>query len=172
MTVVPNPKTWVDNEVVSPQDLNTEIRDALNFILNKPAFKGGPIEQPLTANDTWTRVNFDNIYIDNTAIFDPATPDQVSVSVPGVYNVSVKAEFAAGTNGNRSVRVMMNGIQTVRAVGGASPDSTSSVGTTSLLYLTPDDVLSLDVRESGDGDTLLAGEQATYLTLTWQARDL
>lgn len=173
---IPTPRTWTDDELVTPQDLNTEIRDTIEFLLNKPIFRGAPNTGNTSGNNQWTQMTFTYIAVDNTGLFDSSTPDQITVKVPGTYEFYAQARFFAGNDGDRRVRIRKNG--TIIAFGeiGANPQGGTVVACSCAEYLGPSDVIKLDVQESGSGSQYLGGDQgslgyATTLMLKWISRD-
>lgn len=170
---IPNPKTWVDGEVVTATDLNAELRDAIAFLINKPAFKAAPDDMDSLVDGIYNRVTFTHIFIDNTSMFNATTPDQIQVTYPGVYDVYAQCRFNAGTDGARYIHILKNGTEMAFGEFGSNPGGQNVVNCSSFLYLTPDDILAFEVKETGSGSQALGvNDFSTFMQLKWVSRDM
>ncbi len=171
--VVPNPRTWVDGELVSPEELNTEIRDAINFVLNPPAVAANLTTPQTIPDSTWTTITFNLVTRDTDSISDLSTLGTYTIQTPGLYLLGCNAIWASNTSGVRHVAVFVNGVN----VGRESRDAISS-GVAGGLTISKSQVLTVgDVVEfkahqnTGAGRTLNgAGDEISSAFVLWCAK--
>lgn len=83
--VVPSPKTWVDGDIPDYSELQTELFDAVNFLLNPPTVKvRQTVAQSISAS-TWTPLSFDGVELDTHGATSTADKTKVTPQVPGWY---------------------------------------------------------------------------------------
>lgn len=93
--IVPTHKTWTDTEVVTAQDLNTELRDAFLFFHSQPYVYAEATTTQNAPADTLVRVNFDTMS-GNDDMWIASEPDIFTVNTPGVYMMGITGVFHGG----------------------------------------------------------------------------
>lgn len=121
---LPNPRTWVADEVVTAALLNTEIRDSVDFFLNRPyAYLTRSSDQSISAGATiafpWNSEHFDT-----HNGHDPSTNNtRYTIQESGVYLMAVTIPWSAGTGGPREVWFRLNGTTGFAQMTIDTPDS-------------------------------------------------
>lgn len=102
---IPEMRTWVDGETVTPQMLNEQVRDALEFVMNPPAcgVQLGASQSVLTS--TLTNIAFDVENFDRDFMWSLDFPDYVYIRTPGLYTISARVGFNNNASGVRIVRI-------------------------------------------------------------------
>jgi hypothetical protein len=173
---IPSMKTWVDGEVVSPQDLNEQIRDVGDFVLGgRPAGRVARRASTQTlATDAWTAVAWDTVDYDTDSLFDPGNPSYVQVQTTGLYLLTATMAIAGSSAGSiRGVRIRSNtqGTLTDSRTYPSSTNMTGGASTQSLLAA--GEVLYVEGYQNSGVDLVFAAypgvTTAEYcsLALTW-----
>jgi hypothetical protein len=93
--ILPNPRTWVANEIPPYSQLNTEIFADLTFLMQRPMIK---LRQTLTqsaATGVWVGINFNAEDIDPFNWHNPSVnPTRIIPTFPGWY----RGWFGTGTS--------------------------------------------------------------------------
>lgn len=105
---LPVMQTFVTGEIVTATKLNTNVRDAINFLLSPPLFIGRRnAAQPLSANnDTGIQWDVEELDADGMHTGTNAT---VTPLTPGVYDLEGHVAFAANATGTRLIQLFING---------------------------------------------------------------
>lgn len=101
MGTAPNPRTWVDGEVVTPQDLNTEIRDAIGFYLDPPFCHMELAASWTMTSNSYHDVPFDTVLRDSDGMAD-LSQNKVVIQTDGYYFVQGQCAFSSGTTSCRA----------------------------------------------------------------------
>ena len=124
---VPSLKTWESGHLTTEDDLNTHVRDAMNFFKSPPFVlltRGG--SQPAIASGSWHFIPWLGLPVsDNDGMFDNDDPEYITVRTPGLYALTAALMFTPyGNPGVRGVSIDWirsdNGTSLVIARGGAS----------------------------------------------------
>jgi hypothetical protein len=175
MASIPDPRTWYDGEIVSPENLNTEIRDALKFLLNPPAVAVRmDVDVPIT-NNTWTRVPFDTVLRDTDGISDALAPGLYTVVTPGLYISGMNVIFESNTTGRRDVAIYVNGENLGRMSGPAAPGGgVTGLSVSRSLILAVGDTVEFKVYQGSGADLdirgLTSAPERSGGYLTWLAQ--
>lgn len=103
--IIPSPRTWVDGELVSPQMLNTEIRDNLGYILSPPGLSVASDNSAFTlpGNDTPTYLPYNLVDFDNDGMYDPNNKDTFTVQTPGIWSLTASISIETHATGFRGL---------------------------------------------------------------------
>jgi hypothetical protein len=106
---VPAPITFTAALFVTDTILNTEIRDALNFLLSPPRCSLYKSADATIGDNTWGVISFD------TELYDPYTPgahsgtsSRLTAAEDGLYAVFAKIRFGGITSGAMDLDVRKN----------------------------------------------------------------
>lgn len=102
---VPTPRTWAPNDVVTGTMANTNIRDAFNFLLNPPKFKG--TLQTATAITTGPNIDFGTPQLDTYSGWD-ATNKRYVCQVAGRYFAKAQLKCDSTNTGPMAVRILVS----------------------------------------------------------------
>lgn len=111
MATVPSEITWVAGQVVTPAQLNANLRDAVNFIITPPmAVLRQVSTQSLATSGQWAAITWDTEDLNRDAMHSTVTnPSRVTANTAGWYHLSTTLDFAANTAGQRAVGWRING---------------------------------------------------------------
>lgn len=110
MALAPAPKTWVDTtDFFTAAVGNLEIRDALNFLLNKPRATLRRVANQSVPDTTAARaaISWDTEDSDSAAMWSSGT--NIVTQYAGRYVVSWVVNFATDPDGTRAVYIEANG---------------------------------------------------------------
>lgn len=130
---VPAPITWVDDIVYLASDYNTEIRDAIGFLLHPPTFYGQSVglSTALTTS-VWTPIpiNTELINSEGAAMHSNVTNNtRINITHEGWWDFIVQGSWvpsSLGTTGRRIAGVRSNGTTQLRG----RKDATGGMTTT------------------------------------------
>src|SRR5690606_30094922 len=111
MAAVPDPITWSPNTVPTAAQFNTEIRDAVNFLLSP---KRALVRRTTTNQDippqTWTRLTGWNVEDADTDTIHSSSDPQLVAKTAGRYLVflSIRWEWHTFTGGARGMMICKN----------------------------------------------------------------
>jgi hypothetical protein len=170
---VPAPRTFVVGETEVAAYMNA-IRDALNFLLNKPIAQLIQNTVQSITNSTVTPVTFDGSVTDSYGGHSNVTnPSRYVAQVAGWYNISGPAAFATNSSGVRVARLRKTGTDVVyfdawaQAVTAAS--TPSAVAAEGILFLNVGDYAELCGYQTSGGSlsTIVAGPQSG-MSVLWE----
>jgi hypothetical protein len=151
---VPQQRSWNVGDVVTAAMLNQNVRDAVNFLLNPPAFLGIQSTLQSIPNGAWTGINIDTVQMDTyTGHNDAAHPSRYYAQVPGVYRVSGQADFVGNNTSFRSIKVQIDsgaysyGKVQIQALAGYDTGLSTSVD----VYLNINDYVEVAVYQFSGG---------------------
>lgn len=169
---VPSPRTFGVSEVENAAYLNS-LRDALNFLLNKPiAALSQSTTQSLT-NSTWTPINLDVTTVDSYGGHSNVTNNsRYTAVVSGWYKCCGAVSFSVNATGNRGANLAVNG---TRVTGGG--DFVGTIASNSLTISTPERLVFLNAGDyievhgyqtsGGALNTASASDLAPSLSISW-----
>src|SRR5690606_3317583 len=105
---VPSLKTWQSGDLVNENDLNTHVRDAMNFFKSPPFVlltRGG--SQSAISSGSWQFIPWLGVPVaDNDGMFDNGEPAYITVRTPGLYALTAALMFTPyGNAGVRGVSI-------------------------------------------------------------------
>lgn len=153
---IPAPRTWVDGEIVTPQDLNEQIRDAQEFLLAKPQVSLVQEVQEAVASPGYFPMSFQGVEIDTDGMFDPLAPTDITIQTAGVYLVIGQGSFEPNTTGYRTVRLTLPDSATniaMTRVSTTAPSGETSVNVSAITALSVGDRIQLQLNQNS-GSTL------------------
>lgn len=112
MSTAPNPKTWVDTtDYATAAVLNLEVRDALNFLLNKPRVSLRRVAAQSIPNPTSARVpiQWDTEDSDLAGMWSSGANTKIFTQYAGRYSASLIVDFAVNSTGSRALYCKVNG---------------------------------------------------------------
>lgn len=114
MSLAPSPKTWTDTtDFLTAANLNTELRDALTFLLQKPRVALRRVAAQSIPNTTAARVpiQWDTEDSDLASMWSSGANTKIFTQYAGRYSVAVIVDFAVGgtTGSSRALYVKANG---------------------------------------------------------------
>lgn len=151
MATIPTYTTWVDGQVVTADDLNTQLRDAGNFHKALPMVYLRASATQSIANNSDVALNFDteDVKVDLTHSVVSNTSRIVCVT-PGLYRLAGSIGWASNATGARSARWFLNGgaVSYVIQQPAAATGNLGCPAPTILLRLAAGDYVELMARQS------------------------
>lgn len=149
MVAAPSPRNWTNGELVTDTLLNTEIRDAVNFLLGtgKPFFKAIQTVVQSIPNNAFTAITFTTEQIDNmNGHSTSVNTSRYTCQMDGWYNLKGRIAFGSPpyTN-NRGAQFALNGA-VLRGTGvftAPAPDNDTVVDTSTYEFLQVGDYIEL-----------------------------
>lgn len=172
MATVPAEMTAVAGAILTATQWNTNVRDAINFILTPPMAILKQSGSQSLANNTWTTLTFDGEELDRDNMHNNTTNNsRATAQTAGYYDID--AIYAAPTNatGARATRLQVNAAN----VGGRSSSvmAASNFQTGVLIsgpvYLNVGDYVEIQANQLSGGalSTTNLGDTACILTARW-----
>lgn len=177
MTTVPVMRTWTAGELVTAAFMNTNIRDAGNFLLARPMAILRQTAAQSIASGGWTSVLFDTEDLDRDGGHSTVSnTSRYIAQTPGYQLVVYTLPWAVNATGARAGRLRLNGADSAATAagrstvgnGGATAD-TSCCGTGFLYFNgTTDYVELLGYQNSGGAlNTEVATDVSPRLQTLW-----
>lgn len=170
------PKTWTAGETLTAVDLNTHVRDNLEFLHSPPWVALKRTSNQVIDNNTWTRVqNWSVVDGDASLLNSLNRAVEVPISPAGMWEFCATVRWATSDVGARIIRLV-----TSQAVFGATEQRLSAVQAVASVN-TVDSAATILPRPSsgvftvelwvwqGSGGTLdlVAADNAPMLTARW-----
>ena len=168
------PRTWVNAETVTHTQLNTHIRDNLDFLHSKDHCSVYDSSDQSIADSTWANLNFDSEHFDSNTMHSTVTNNaRVKCNSDGLYLCVFKVTFATNTTGTRRVQIRENAAGssaggTARGVwnGEGLSSETTIIGGSRLLRLVDTDYVEIFAYQtSGGALNVTMGSAETWLQL-------
>lgn len=172
MATVPSPATFTTGEVVTAAKLNTEIRDAVNFILNPPQVRLYLTANQSTASTTVTVLSGWTELRDSDAMYAAGSPTRITFNTSGVYQVSFGIRYANNTTGYRAALIRHNDTSDIHNVyHGPSPAIGTTANSSFMHYFAAGDYITLAARQSSGValDVLGGVDDYTFFQARWVA---
>lgn len=175
---VPAPKTWTAG-TVSVGDLNTEIRDALNFLLAPPRCYAYKSADGSLANATWDAIQLGVEAYDSHAAHDNSTNNsRLTAPESGLYNVTAHLMFATNSSGVRGldIRKNANAVQTggtdlaLVIIAGNGTTEARLIATVDVQLVQGDYCEVFGYQSSGGALNVIGGQANTFLSFRFVAR--
>src|SRR5258708_5416175 len=101
-----SPHSWNVGEIVTAAQLNTTLRDNMNFLYTPPAFRCYNSTDGNPSNDATTAHAFDSNRFDTDTMHSTVTNNTRGIAkTAGKYMFGGTVEFAANVNGHRELQV-------------------------------------------------------------------
>lgn len=142
--------------VLTAAQLNSNVRDAINFVINRPVCDlRQTVAQALT-NNAHTLITFDTEDVDNDNMHSPTTnPTRMTAQTAGRFTISAAVSFATNTSGRRLTSWFVNGTELSSAqleFGIAvSGNATQICSRTREIFLNVGDYLEADAFQNSGG---------------------
>lgn len=155
MATIPSPRTWVTGEVVTAAEMNTDIRDAVKFLLGgastrKPSFRTHLSAVVSIANNTTA-----------TAIWNTADEDTDSgystgsglytVATAGLWVFNARSLWASNAAGTRILAMRVNSVSSSTQFVSAAVDGFGRSSTTLVARCAVSDIVDATVFQSSGG---------------------
>jgi hypothetical protein len=108
------PKSWASNEVVTAANMNSHLRDNMNWLANdKPRCQGNRTAAQSIPNTTDTAVAFNTADSYDVGAMHDTVTNNTRFTVPtggdGLYQVEAWGDWAANATGTRALYLRTNG---------------------------------------------------------------
>jgi hypothetical protein len=156
---IPEPKTWVDGETVTPQMLNEQIRDVHNFFISgMPRIRMAQrVYDQVIPSGEWTNMQWDTMDYDTAGIWNALVPDKLTIAESGVYIITTNAFFGNSSAGVlRGVRIRSD-IQGSMADQRTVPLGFLSMTASTIAYLSAGEGIEIGVFQNSGADMAMAG---------------
>lgn len=145
------PRTWVTGEVVTAAQMNTHVRDDLNYLYNgRERCRVTDPVQTIT-NDTETAIAFSAEGYDTATMHDNATNNtRITIPTNGVYLLNANGYFSGDADGYRKISILWNGV-TEFAAAHTRPAGTelTPMSVTYVEFLSASQYVEMFVRHTG-----------------------
>lgn len=113
MATIPTAYTWTVGELMTASKLNSYLRDAVSFLLNKPyALLGRTTSQSIT-NSTTTDVGWDLELADSDGAHSTVTNNSRYIAqTAGVFSLDCSTPWAGNATGARELNFQVNALTT------------------------------------------------------------
>jgi hypothetical protein len=172
MATVPAEMTAVAGAILTATQWNTNVRDAINFIITPPfAIIKQSGSQSLT-NNTWTTITFDTEEIDRDNMHSTTTNNsRATAQTAGYYQIDAIYAASSNATGGRATRLQVNGANVAgrsTAVMTASNFQTGVV-VSGPVYLNVGDYVELQANQLSGGalSTVNLTDTGCILTARW-----
>lgn len=116
MATIPVQKTWADSTIPTHTEFNTNIKDAVNFLLRPPRVIVRRSSNQTIPCESWTRVDWSTDDSDDPDGMYPGDHNsRIAIVTPGWYEVKVSARWEStppnsfgGQNGARAIVAYVN----------------------------------------------------------------
>lgn len=124
MATIPNPPTFTVLEKLTAALVNTNVRDAVDFLTAVPFCVLTNTAAQSIANNSPTAITFDTEVIDQDGMHSTTTAtSRLTAVTPGWYMMSGNVPFNGAAAGSRWVAFQINGVPTSRAGFAAVPNA-------------------------------------------------
>lgn len=154
------PKDWEDNELVTAQMLNEQLKDNLTYLHEElPTAKVSKSSFAVVSGTT-TILSFDAEDYDNDGMFDSGTPAQLTCKTAGTYLVVAKASFDANATGIRQVEAKLVGVTVIASeiVASAGSSSATKLNAVAIYQLAVNDRIEMRVYQNAGSALNVTGD--------------
>lgn len=170
MATVPSPRTWVAGEVMTAANMNTHVRDAINYLLAPPRCEAYQSVSQNCTTGTVTTLTFTSETVDTDGIHSTSVnTSRMTIVTPGRYKVLGGCGIAANATGSRTLRVAKNAATTkaVRVAANTAGASTIMQIQDEVLCVAGDFIELTMTQDSGVTLATSAAQDSTYLHVVW-----
>lgn len=172
MATVPSPITWVTGVVVTASQLNTNIRDALNFFITPPLCVMRQVTGQSVGGGGYTAVTWDTEDIDRDGGHSTVSnTSRYTAQTAGWYDIQSTLVWPLSMTGNWVGTVLqINGLSASRYAKATAPVASgfnvaTTTGTT--LFLNVGDYVDTMAANGGSTATLATSDGASRTALRW-----
>lgn len=127
---VPSQRTWVVSGIVTAAMMNSDVRDAVNFLAQPPLFVGNQANAQSVSNAIWTAVSLDTTVGDSYSGHSNTTNNtRYTAQVAGWYACLGSVGWAANSGGVRYGSIFVNGAENFAYLENRAAPSASSTNT-------------------------------------------
>lgn len=125
MATIPSQRTWTAGEIVTAAMLNSNVRDAVNFLLGRPHLEVRATSAQAMTNAAFTSVNFDTEDRDNDGTHSTVSnTSRLTCVTPGWYLPGGGVSFTNTSNGGQRIaRFAINSTAVAASAGRNSSDA-------------------------------------------------
>lgn len=168
--LVPNQRDWVVGEIVTAAMLNSNVRDAVDFLLDPPMCDLYQAAAQSIPNGALTALVWDTEVYDNDSAHSTVTnSSRITIQTPGWYHVSAAYSMDLNTTGYRLVCLYKNG--SVAKTGNRIAPSSNQTAAVLDAYLSVSagDYLEIVVLQSSGAalSTWVANAFRSFCTARW-----
>ena len=171
MATVPSPRTRAAAEIATAAHMNSEVRDAINFLIAPPRCHAYQNAAQTLTTSTFTSVLLDTEEVDTDAIHSTVTnTSRFTIATAGRYRFIGQIDFASNASGYRIARLTKNGSGTAIANNYAISVGAAAMGVQvvdEILCAAGDYIELQGWQNSGGNLALVAGAGGTFLHAVW-----
>ncbi len=177
MSTVPVMRTWTAGELVTAAYMNSNVRDAGNFLLARPMAILRQTSAQSFANNTWTGVLFDTEDLDRDAGHSTVTnTSRYTGQTTGYYLGLYTMPWSPNGTGGRWAKLRLNGTDAVATTPGRDSRLTAGAGVdtaasgSGIVYLNGSTDFAELVAYQGSGGALsayISTDAAPRLSMLW-----
>lgn len=171
--IVPSPRTWTVGEQLTAAKLNTELRDAINFLLSPPtALLHGSGTQSLS-NNTWTAINWANEQYDNDGGHsNSSSPSRFTAQTAGWYELTATGSWASGAGVLRGLKFRKsNSADYGELIGGLTSNGLAALHISASVQLAVGDYVEVFAYQDSGGSlnfTYLVDTSPNFFHIRWK----
>lgn len=174
VATVPTMQTFAAGEKLTAAKLNTNVRDAISFLLNPPRAGMGRNSTVFSVpNNAATPVDFDTELYDTDAMVNLGSSTQaITIVTPGWYDIVGQVSFASNNTGVRLGRITVNGTAVAAdyAPAAAANGIVVNLKAQNVQLVAGDLVRLAAYQNSGVAlNTLITAGERCFLTARWVA---
>lgn len=174
MATVPSEITMVAGHKVTAAEWNTNVRDAVNFLLNTPFAQIYQNSAQSIANapaSPYPLVSFDTATFNNDGAWSSGANTRWTCQTGGTYRVSGQIAFSNNGTGVREAQLAVNAsiLQTFNASANSGVATQVIIPTFSMHFAVGDYITIGAYQNSGGALNLSAGPQSTFLSVKWES---
>jgi hypothetical protein len=169
MATVPAPRTWAAGEFPTATQFNTEIRDAVNFLLAPPrAHAYQAVAQSLTSGVSAV-ITMDSEQVDTDNIHSTAaSTSRLTIVTAGRYRVIGQVAFASNATGYRTATLLRTGATIAQQRHAAVSGTTHVEQVTDDILCVAGDYIELQADQNSTAALNTSpGTSATFLHAVW-----
>lgn len=165
---VPSEMTGTVGQILTAAEWNANVRDGINFLLNRPLFVGYQATAQSVPSSTVTPFAFDTTVVDSYSGHSNTTNNsRYTAQVAGWYRVYGITGWGSNSSGSRAAWVTVNGSVLGYSEQNAIPSGGSTILSTSgLVYLNVGDYAQISGYQSS-GSSLSTNAGSSSMTVEW-----
>lgn len=167
MATVPNPKTWATNDSLGASTLNTELRDALNFLLNPPKVRLDVTGPTHNSTGNWLALSAYTEAYDTDAMHSTSVDtSRITIVTAGTYLFTGYVAFATNATGIRGARFFANGVTAYAQQGQPAAAGAGACSVTDVIPCTAGQYVELQAFQSSGGNLVVDFASFTAIWLS------
>jgi hypothetical protein len=140
------PKDWEDNELVTAQKLNEQVRDNLNHLYPPSAVRVYDNSDTSINNAAWTMLSFSNERFDLEDLHESGA--HLKCKIAGKYLIFAHVTFAANGTGYRQLAIRCNGTYIARQTAPGTGGIDTNLSLATVYDMAVDDYADMCVYQS------------------------